>query len=46
VVHDLVTQLGGAISCQSDNTGTRFELLLPSVPFNGRTVLASTRHLA
>jgi signal transduction histidine kinase len=43
VVHDLVTQLGGTISCQSSSSGTHFELLLPAAPFNGRTVLASTR---
>jgi signal transduction histidine kinase len=46
VVHELVTQLGGAISCQSGNTGTRFELLLPASPSSGRTVLASTIHPA
>jgi signal transduction histidine kinase len=43
VVHDLVTQLGGAISCQSSSTGTRVELLLPAAPANGRTDSASVR---
>ena len=30
VVQDLVTKLGGTISCQSGKTGTQFELLLPA----------------
>ncbi len=31
IVHSLVKELGGMISCRSDNTGTRFQVLLPRV---------------
>lgn len=29
IVYSLVKELGGVISCRSDNTGTRFQILLP-----------------
>ncbi len=31
IVRSLVNELGGMISCRSDNTGTRFQVLLPRV---------------